>query len=139
MGPFHPIGIARLTDQPPRLPLGHGRGQVVADARVFAGRVERVGDLLVFRGMPSWTYGRGGVCVGRCYLTGANVSRGVLEHEAVHARQWRRYGFLMPLLYLLAGRNALRNRFEIEAGLVRGGYVDARYYDAATALTPSPN
>ena len=91
------------------------------------GRVERVGDLLVFRGMPSWTYGRGGVCVGRCYLTGTNVSPGVLEHEAVHARQWRRYGFLMPLLYLFAGRNALRNRFEIEAGLVRGGYVDARY------------
>ena len=35
--------------------------------------------------------------------------------------------FLMPVLYALAGRNALRNRFEIEAGLVQGGYVHARY------------
>jgi len=55
------------------------------------------------------------------------VSAPVLAHEAVHARQWRRYGFLMPVLYALAGRNALRNRFEIEAGLVQGGYVHARY------------
>ena len=91
------------------------------------GRVERVGELLVFRGMPSWSYRRGGTCVGRCYLTGGNTSAGVLAHEAVHVRQWRRYGMLMPLLYALAGRDALRNRFEIEAGLVRGGYVAARH------------
>ena len=38
-------------------------------------------------------------------------------------RQWRRYGFLMPLLYLLAGRNPLTNRFEILAGLEDGNYV----------------
>ena len=91
------------------------------------GRVENVDRLLVFRGLPSWAYRRGGVCVGRCYLTGNNVSAPVLAHEAVHARQWRRYGFLMPVLYALAGRNALRNRLEIEAGLVQGGYVHARY------------
>jgi len=90
------------------------------------GRVERVGELLVFRGMPGWSYRRGGTCVGRCYLTGGNVSARVLAHEAVHVRQWRRYGMLMPVLYLLAGRNALRNRFEIEAGLVQGGYVPVR-------------
>ena len=29
----------------------------------------------------------------------------------------------MPLLYGLAGRNPLRNRFEIEAGLEDGNYV----------------
>ena len=29
----------------------------------------------------------------------------------------------MPLLYLLAGRDPLRNRFEIEAGLEDGNYV----------------
>ena len=38
-------------------------------------------------------------------------------------RQWQRYGFLMPLLYTLAGRNALTNRFEIEAGLEDGNYL----------------
>ncbi|MGB3840589.1 MAG: GNAT family N-acetyltransferase [Rhodanobacter sp.] len=47
----------------------------------------------------------------------------VLRHEGVHKQQWLRYGFLMPVLYLFAGRNALRNRFEIEAGLEDGGYV----------------
>lgn len=97
------------------------------------GRVENIDGLLVFRGMPSWAYGRGGVCVGRCYLTGNNASPSVLAHEAVHVQQWRRYGILMPLLYAMAGRNALRNRFEIEAGLVKGGYVHPRYARQPTA------
>ncbi|WP_309128105.1 Fe-S oxidoreductase [Microbacterium sp.] len=88
------------------------------------GPVRRRAGLWVFRGMPSWTFGRGGVCVGECYLTGdADPSDAVLRHEVVHSRQWRRYGFLMPFLYLLAGRDPLRNRFEIEAGLEDGGYV----------------
>ncbi|MFE1645569.1 Fe-S oxidoreductase [Microbacterium sp. P01] len=88
------------------------------------GRVQKRQGLWVFRGMPSWAFGRGGVCVGNCYLTGeADVTDRVLVHEAVHARQWRRYGLLMPLLYSLDGRNPLRNRFEIEAGLEDGNYV----------------
>nr|WP_274637907.1 Fe-S oxidoreductase [Microbacterium bovistercoris] len=88
------------------------------------GRVERRDGLWVFRGLPPWTFRRGGVCVGSCFLTGdAEPSDAVLRHEAVHARQWRRYGILMPLLYLLAGRDPLRNRFEIEAGLEDGNYV----------------
>ena len=58
------------------------------------GRVERRAGLWVFSGMPAWTFGRGGVCVGGCYLTGsAPVTDAVLRHEAVHARQWRRYGW----------------------------------------------
>jgi hypothetical protein len=88
------------------------------------GRVERHGELRVFRGLPGWAFGRGGVCVGGCFLTGsARVTPAILRHEAVHARQWRRYGMLMPLLYLLAGRDPLRNRFEIEAGLRDGNYL----------------
>lgn len=88
------------------------------------GRVERRGGLWVFTGMPSWTFRRGGVCVGGCFLTGADaVSDGLLRHEAVHARQWRRYGFLMPLLYLAAGFDPLTNRFEILASLEDGNYV----------------
>lgn len=87
------------------------------------GRIERRNGLWVFRGLPNWSFGRGGVCVGGCYLTGDNVTDDILEHEAVHQGQWRRYGFFMPLLYLLAGRDPLRNRFEIEAGLQKGGYL----------------
>jgi hypothetical protein len=88
------------------------------------GRVERRNGLWVFRGMPAWTFNRGGVCVGGCYLTGdAELSDAVLRHEAVHKAQWLRYGFLMPVLYLFAGRDPLRNRFEIEAGLEDGNYV----------------
>ena len=86
------------------------------------GRVERRGGLFVFRGMPQRTFGRGGSCVGGCYLTDQNVSDDILEHEAVHKRQWQRYGMLFPFLYLVAGRNPMRNRFEVEAGLEKGGY-----------------
>ncbi len=87
------------------------------------GRVERKNGLIIFRGMPKWTFGRGGSCVGGCYLTDRNVTDDVLEHEAVHKRQWQRYGMMFPLLYLLAGRNPLKNRWEIEAGLEKGGYL----------------
>ena len=88
------------------------------------GPVEKRNGLWVFRGMPSWTFARGGVCVGGCFLTGDTpVGDRLLEHEAAHARQWRRYGMLMPFLYLFAGRNPLRNRFEIEAGLESGSYI----------------
>ncbi|MCT9002873.1 Fe-S oxidoreductase [Microbacterium memoriense] len=88
------------------------------------GRVERKAGLWVFTGLPNWAFRRGGVCVGGCFLTGqAHVSDAVLRHEAVHERQWRRYGFLMPILYLAAGRNPLTNRFEILAGLEDGNYV----------------
>ena len=88
------------------------------------GRVERMEGLWVFRGMPSWTHARGGVCVGSCFLTSATrVTPEVLRHEAVHARQWRRYGLLMPVLYALAGRDPLQNRFEIDAGLEDGNYI----------------
>lgn len=88
------------------------------------GRIQRHGRLWVFSGMPSWAFGRGAVCVGNCVLTGDTpLTARVLRHEAVHATQWRRYGFLMPVLYLLAGRDPLRNRFEIEAGLEDGNYA----------------
>jgi hypothetical protein len=86
------------------------------------GRVERRNGLFIFRGMPARTFGRGGSCVGGCYLTAENVTDDVLEHELVHKRQWQRYGMLFPVLYVLAGRDPLGNRFEIEAGLEKGGY-----------------
>ena len=88
------------------------------------GRIERRGRLYVFRGMPSWAFPRGGVCVGHCYLTGdGRIDDRLLAHESVHERQWRRFGMLMPILYSLAGRDPLQNRFEIEAGLADGNYI----------------
>ena len=86
------------------------------------GRVERSGGLWVFTGMPRRTFGRGGSCVGRCYLTDRNTAAAVLEHEDAHRVQWARYGMLFPVLYGIAGRDPHRNRFEIEAGLTKGGY-----------------
>lgn len=87
------------------------------------GRVERIDGLWVFRGMPKWTFGRGGSCVGSCYLTATNTRSAVLRHEQVHRRQWQKYGLALPILYLFAGRDPHRNRFEIEAGLKDGGYL----------------
>jgi hypothetical protein len=104
---------------------GSGVGTAVALAiglPLSTGEVRRHGDLIVLTGLPSWVFGRGGTCVGRVYLTRDNDGPAVLEHEAVHVVQWRRYGLLMPLLYAGAGRDPLRNRFEIEAGLEKGGY-----------------
>ncbi|GGR35137.1 Fe-S oxidoreductase [Agromyces mediolanus] len=90
------------------------------------GRVERRDGLWIFQGMPKWAFGRGGSCVGGCYLTDRNVGPRVLVHEAVHRQQWRKYGMLFPLLYFIAGRDPLKNRFEIEAGLEDGGYLPRR-------------
>ena len=87
------------------------------------GRIKRRNGLFVFTGMPKWTFGRGGSCVGGCYLTDRNVSADILEHEAVHKGQWERYGMVFPILYFFAGRDPLKNRFEIEAGLEKGGYI----------------
>lgn len=115
-----------LLDSPLSL-LGYWWGSAVGwtwGTLWSTGRIEKRNGLWVFTGMPNWAFGRGGVCVGGCFLTGsAAVTDALLRHEAVHARQWRRYGFLMPALYLLSGRNPLTNRFEILAGLEDGNYV----------------
>jgi hypothetical protein len=91
-------------------------------AALSVGRIERRGGVIVTRGCPSWAFGRGGTTIGAVYLTRDNVSDSVLEHEAVHRDQWRRYGLAFIPLYLAAGTDARTNRFEIEAGLSRGGY-----------------
>ncbi|MGF3055759.1 Fe-S oxidoreductase [Microbacterium sp. YY-01] len=91
------------------------------------GRIERRAGLWIFRGMPSWTHARGGVCVGACFLTGdTEPDDRVLNHERVHKIQWLRYGMMLPIMYLFAGRNPLTNRFEIEAGLEDGYYLPRR-------------
>ncbi|MCB1273856.1 MAG: Fe-S oxidoreductase [Leucobacter sp.] len=110
----------------PLAKLGYAYATVVGflwGALWSTGEVRRIDGLWVFTGMPKWTFGRGGSCVGACYLTDRNVSEPVLRHERVHREQWKTYGMALPILYLISGRNPLRNRFEIEAGLEDGGYV----------------
>ncbi|MGN7189785.1 Fe-S oxidoreductase [Curtobacterium sp. MCBA15_004] len=87
------------------------------------GRVRVVDGLVVCSGLPRWVFRRGGTCVGSVYLTRDNDGDRVLRHERVHVEQWRRYGMAMPVLYWIAGRDPLRNRFEVEAGLEDGGYT----------------
>lgn len=84
--------------------------------------VSRRGGVVVAARVPKWAFGRGGTTIGAVYLTSNNVADSVLEHEAVHRAQWRRYGLAFIPLYLMAGQDARRNRFEIEAGLEKGGY-----------------
>jgi len=115
----------RLTDSPISR-VGYAWATLVGFVWGFlwsTGPIAYRSGLIVFTGMPKWTYGRGGSCVGGCYLTGSNDGERVLGHEAVHKQQWLKYGMLLPVLYLLAGRDPLRNRFEIEAGLEAGGYL----------------
>lgn len=122
--------LPSLLIRSPLSRLGYWWGTVVGfvwGGLWSTGRVERHNGLWVFRGMPRWTHARGGVCVGGCFLTGdAEFDERVLAHEAIHKTQWLRYGFLMPIFYLFAGRDPLRNRFEIEAGLADGNYLPRR-------------
>ena len=86
-------------------------------------RLRREGGVIVAPHLPTWAYGRGGTTIGAVYLTTNNISPLILEHEAVHRAQWKRYGLAFIPLYIDAGRDARGNRFEIEAGLTKGGYL----------------
>lgn len=85
-------------------------------------RLKRRGGVIVASPVPSWAFGRGGTTIGAVYLTAGNVSPDILEHEAAHRAQWKRYGLAFIPLYVAAGANGRANRFEIEAGLAKGGY-----------------
>jgi hypothetical protein len=86
------------------------------------GRIRTAGGVILARGCPRWSFGRGGTTIGAVYLTKSSHSRAVLEHEAVHRAQWKKYGLAFIPLYIAAGSDARTNRFEIEAGLSKGGY-----------------
>jgi hypothetical protein len=86
-------------------------------------RLRRTGGVVLAAGLPTWAFGRGGTTIGSVYLTSGNVTPAILEHESVHRAQWKRYGLAFVPLYVAAGQNALGNRFEIEAGLTKGGYA----------------
>lgn len=90
---------------------------------ILFGRHSRREGMHVFSELPRWSFGRGGTTIGRVYLTHNRLGQPVLEHEAVHRLQWRYYGLSFPVLYLAAGKVAKTNRFEVDAGLRKGGYV----------------
>jgi hypothetical protein len=87
------------------------------------GRIRSRGGVIVARKCPRWAFGRGGTTIGAVFLTHDALSPGVLAHEAVHRAQWKKYGLAFIPLYIAAGQTGTTNRFEIEAGLRRGGYV----------------
>ena len=86
------------------------------------GRLRSEGGVIVAAHCPRWSFGRGGTTIGAVYLTCDNDGPEVLEHEAVHRAQWKRYGLAYIPLYVAAGAVARFNRFEVEAGLAKGGY-----------------
>lgn len=85
-------------------------------------RLRAEGGVIVAAHMPRWSFGRGGTTIGAVYLTHDSTRAATLEHEAVHREQWRRYGLAFVPLYIAAGAPATTNRFEVEAGLAKGGY-----------------
>ncbi len=87
------------------------------------GRIRPQGGVIVARKCPRWAFGRGGTTIGAVFFTNNALSESILAHEAVHRAQWKRYGLALIPLYIAAGRAGATNRFEIEAGLERGGYI----------------
>lgn len=87
------------------------------------GRIRRQGGVIVARKCPRWAFGRGGTTIGAVFLTHDALAPGVLAHETVHRAQWKRYGLAFIPLYIAAGQTGTANRFEVEAGLRRGGYT----------------
>lgn len=85
-------------------------------------RLRPEGGVIVAAHMPRWAFGRGGTTIGAVFLTHDLVGPATLEHEAVHRAQWRKYGLAFIPLYIAAGIPATTNRFEVEAGLAKGGY-----------------
>lgn len=90
---------------------------------MLGGSVRKIGELTVVTDLPNWAFGRGGTTVGSTFLTRGAVSTAILEHEDVHRQQWRRYGLAFIPMYFAAGLEGETNRFEIEADLVKGGYL----------------
>ncbi len=108
------VGRARFSPAPDMMLVAHGYRLQFPRASAFT-----VGDVVITRGSYESLVGR----------------PALLAHETRHAYQWAAWlglPFLLPYAAcagysLLRARNpALRNIFEIRAGLADGGYVTAR-------------
>lgn len=118
-------GVRRFLLWPPIALPGYwfATGCAYLWGRLLLGRFGHGGGIHYFTRLPRWAFGRGGTTIGAIYLTCDHTSTDVLEHEAVHRAQWKKYGLAFIPLYLAAGLPPLTNRFEIEAGLKKGGYL----------------
>jgi hypothetical protein len=101
-------------------------GAIFVYGVLLGGRFTSKNGMHYFRGMPKWSFGRGGTTIGAIYLTKDNESDNVIAHEAEHRAQWKRYGLAFIFLYIAAGSVATTNRFEVGAGLELGGYTRKR-------------
>lgn len=117
-------GLRRVLLMPVIARPGYGVATLAAFVWgcLLLGHWGRRGGLYSFINLPGWAFGRGGTTIGAIYLTRDNIGPGVVAHELVHARQWKKYGLCFIPLYSAAGADARGNRFEVEAGLERGGY-----------------
>lgn len=98
---------------------------------LHGGTVDSCGRLLVVSGMEGGDGPRGGVTVGRVFLTEDQdrLDDAMVRHEERHTNQWAVLGGALPLLYAaaeLAGGGPNGNLFEAHAGLADGGYQPAR-------------
>ena len=120
--------VFRALTAPPVAAAGHrfATAAALAWGRLLGGDVRQEGELHVVSGLPSWAFGRGGTTIGATFLTRDATSPAILEHEDVHRQQWARYGLWFIPMYIAAGREGTRNRYEIEADLVKGGYLPKR-------------
>jgi len=141
--PAHPTGVVRAmqrwADATARVPAARAillhpvvarpgywfatGGGLLWGAVMSLGRIRPAGGVIVARRCPRWAFGRGGTTIGAVYLTRSSISPDILEHEAVHRAQWKHYGLAFIPLYIAAGPVARTNRFEVEAGLRKGGYA----------------
>lgn len=83
-------------------------------------------ELRVVWGTRGRTSARGGTTYGEVFVTSSpreRITPQLVRHELVHVHQWRRYGLAFAVLYALAGRDPVRNRFEQQAGLHDGRYL----------------
>ncbi|WP_236246931.1 DNRLRE domain-containing protein [Streptomyces sp. CC210A] len=68
-------------------------------------------------------HSRGGTTLGTTFFTSnRNPSPSLMRHERRHKAQWKRYGLRFGYMYLRAGVNPCRNRWERRAGYRDGGY-----------------
>lgn len=58
------------------------------------------------------------------YNNSVFTSQSRIRHERKHKRQWMRYGFRFGYMYLRAGINPCRNKWERRANWTDGGYLN---------------
>ena len=86
-------------------------------------------EMVVCNGGWGHLYHGGGTTFGTTYVAGndrygnANDGSDVIAHEMVHMGQWQTIGPAFAVDYFRAGLNPCKNKYEIQAGLKKEGYL----------------